>query len=220
MKAASAPNNNMPISVRPSQEARKQLAQIAKELRKSDAQVITDFLTDALEMLSTGQYGVPPTVNMIRVLRENRATFASPAAPVAEHRDKREVAFYQDGGVSAGSTSGACTDNPPAKITVPASITAHVDFATRVCGDSMEPMVHDGEIALFRHAEDAPDGRVVCVLIDGQTMLKMFVAKNGGPARFVSLNPKYPPIASTADTRIQGVYEGKLPATAAKRARK
>ncbi len=201
----------MPISVRPSQEARKELAQICAELRKSPAEVINDFLTDGLEMLKTKQYGVPATVNMIRVLRENKATFAPAPSPGDERRDKREASFYDNDSVQAGTTSGVCADNPPGKIDVPESIRAHVDFAVRVCGDSMEPMVHTGEVAFFRSSEEASDGRIVCAVVDGQMMLKMFKAANGGPALLVSLNSKYPPIPWTSETRIQGVYEGKVP---------
>lgn len=200
---------NLPISVRPSTPARQQLDQIARELRKSPAGILTDLLIDALEMLESGHFGVPPTVNMLRVLRENKATLEKTAKPVAEQRDKQDVSLYYD--IQAGRTSGVCSDTAPETVTIPAGFPYHVDFAVRVCGNSMEPMIHEGDVAVFRRSEVAQDGRIVAALVDGQMMLKLYKAANGGPAQLVSLNSEYDPIRCTNEVRIQGIYEGKLP---------
>ena len=66
-----------PLSLRPSESERAQLEGIVKELRKSAPAICADFVTDCLEMLATGNIGVPKTVEMIRVLRSNNATYSS-----------------------------------------------------------------------------------------------------------------------------------------------
>ena len=74
----------------------------------------------------------------------------------------------------------------------------------------MEPLISEGEIAVFRRAEVAGNGQIVAAVVEGQMMLKKFMQKNGGPARLESFNAKYKPIPLTAEVRIQGIYEGKF----------
>ena len=74
----------------------------------------------------------------------------------------------------------------------------------------MEPMVSDGDIAVFRASETAGNGQFVAAVIDGQLLLKRFTQKNRGRARLESLNPAYAPILWNEDARIQGVFEGRF----------
>lgn len=195
------------MSLRPPLEERKELATIAKELRKSQPQVVSDFLTDCLEMLRTEHFGVPPTVNMIRVLRAAKATLASPAVH-PEMRDKREVALYGTPN-QGGQTTGVIDDLTPTMIPIPPDWTLPVDFVTPVDGHSMTGVVEDGEFAAFIRADRAKPGQIVTAIVDGQAMLKMFT-----PAALLSVNPdkkSYPPIPVTPEVRIQGIYQGKFP---------
>ena len=74
----------------------------------------------------------------------------------------------------------------------------------------MEPMVSDGDIAVFRATPTAGNGQFVAAVIDGQMLLKRFTSQSKGRARLESLNPAYAPIPWSEDARIQGVFEGKF----------
>ena len=64
---------------------------------------------------------------------------------------------------------------------------ARADFAIRVHGDSMEPWLHDGQIALGRHGKPA-DGDVAAVWVDGNYYVKQWIRDNYGNLYLHSLN--------------------------------
>ncbi len=69
----------------------------------------------------------------------------------------------------------------------------------------------DGDYAVIRKQDNAPNGTVVVASVDGQATLKKLVKKKN----FVELhaaNPKYAPlvIAPNAQFRVEGVLTGVL----------
>ena len=198
------------ITVRPPKDMRPALLKLAKDLDKSEGQILLESAAAILEMLESGEDLVPQIVRAVRVLREHKATFSEPAHRIGGklRRDQREVSLYTE--IRAGHTSAISAEAPPEKIRLPADLSKHGDFAVRVRGDSMEPMVSEGDIAVFRAAETAGNGQFVAAVIDGQMLLKRFAQKGRGRARLESLNPAYAPIPWREDARIQGVFEGKF----------
>jgi SOS-response transcriptional repressor LexA len=197
------------ISVYPDPELRKALAIMAAELGHAEGRILCECAAAVTEMVESEGIIVPRLVTMLRTLREHKASLLHPPRELdGERRDKREVSFYSE--IRAGHPSAVCAEAPPEKITVPANLAKHADFAVKVFGDSMEPMVSEGDVAVFRAAETAGNGQFVAAVVDGQMLLKRFTQKGRGAARLESLNPKYPPIAWTDETRIQGVFEGKF----------
>ena len=198
------------ITVRPSKDLRPALLKLAKDLDKSEGQILLESAAAILEMTESGEDRVPAMVRAIRVLREHHATFSEPTHRTGGQlrRDKREVSLYSE--IGAGHPSAICADAPPEKIRLPADLAGHADFAVRVRGDSMEPMVSDGDIAVFRAAQTAGNGQFVAAVIDGQMLLKRFTRPGKGRARLESLNPAYAPIPWNEEARIQGVFEGRF----------
>ena len=198
------------ITVRPSKEMRPALLRLAKDLDKSEGQILLESAAAILEMLDSGEDLVPQIVRAVRVLREHKATFSQPAHRIGGHlrRDLREVSLYTE--IQAGRATAVSADAPPGKVRLPADLSKHGDFAVQVRGDSMEPMVSEGDIAVFRQAETAGNGQFVAALVNGQMLLKRFAQKGRGKARLESLNPAYAPIPWSEDARIQGVFEGKF----------
>ena len=198
------------ITVRPPKELRPALLQLAKDLDKSEGQILLESAAAILEMLASGEDHVPQIVRAARVLRTHKATFSEPAAVIGGRlrRDKREVSLYSE--IRAGHPSAISADAPPEKIRLPAGLARYADFAVKVRGDSMEPMVSDGDIAVFRAAQTAGNGQFVAAVIDGQMLLKRFVGQSKGRTRLESLNPAYAPIPWSEEARIQGVFEGKF----------
>ena len=204
------------ITVRPSKELRPFLLKLAKDLDKSEGQILLESAAAILTMIESGEDHVPAMVRAIRVLREHRATFSDPPHLIGDQlrRDKREVSLYSE--ISAGHPSAVCAEAPADKIRLPADLAGHADFAVVVRGDSMEPMVSNGDIAVFRAAQTAGNGQFVAAVVDGQMLLKRFSRPRKGRARLESLNPAYAPIPWNEDARIQGVFEGRFnPAHAA-----
>jgi repressor LexA len=54
---------------------------------------------------------------------------------------------------------------------------------------------------------EARNGQIVAAFVDGQSMLKTFIVKNGKPFLRVE-NPKYPNIIPAEVLTIQGVLKG------------
>lgn len=198
------------ITVRPSKELRPLLLRLAKDLDKSEGQILLESAAAILMMIESGEDHVPAMVRAIRVLREHNATFSEPTRVIGRQllRDKREVSLYSE--ISAGHPSAVCADAPVEKIRLPADLAGHADFAVIVRGDSMEPMVSNGDVAVFRAAQTAGNGQFVAAVLDGQMLLKRFCRPRKGRARLESLNPAYAPIPWNEDARIQGVFEGRF----------
>lgn len=72
-----------------------------------------------------------------------------------------------------------------------------VDFAFKVKGDSMEPLLMDGDIVFFK-AQPVFNGEIAAVLVDGKACVKKCFVY---PGRIVleSLNPKYEPMCFIGD---------------------
>ena len=204
------PSVPLTITVRPSRDLRPALLKLARDLDKSEGQILLESAAAILEMIESGEDQVPAMVRAIRVLREHNATFSEPPRLIGSPilRDKREVSLYSE--ISAGHPSAVCADAPADKIRLPADLAAHADFAVIVRGDSMEPMVSDGDVAVFRAAQTAGNGQFVAAVVDGQMLLKRFTRPRKGRARLESLNAAYAPIPWNDDARIQGVFEGRF----------
>lgn len=66
-------------------------------------------------------------------------------------------------------------------------------FYLRVEGDSMEPRISKGDLALIRKQEDVESGELAAVVIDGEEGTLKKVIKRDGSIILQSFNPDYPP---------------------------
>jgi repressor LexA len=86
-------------------------------------------------------------------------------------------------------------------------------FSVQVCGDSMEPTLHDGDFVAFKtyvgDGSDIPSGKVVVVRNHCGELIVKRLTRVGGSIVLTSDNPKYPPIPPeqfvTENLRIVGV---------------
>ena len=72
------------------------------------------------------------------------------------------------------------------------------DFALRVKGDSMAPLIQDNDFVYVRRQNDVLDGQIAVVLTDDSATLKLVYHQPGG-LQLVSLNPAYPPMLYSRD---------------------
>lgn len=68
------------------------------------------------------------------------------------------------------------------------SASSAADFAVRIAGDSMEPYIHDGDIALCRRGAIIHDGDVGLFFVDGDMKCKQYCQDYSGNVHLFSAN--------------------------------
>ena len=121
------------------------------------------------------------------------------------HRSFHEIKLA--GIVSAGT--GEFQTDDASKETIPyyGTIPAH-DYALRVNGDSMSPMLENHQIIFVRKSNGAElhTGQIIVAMLNGDSYVKK-IDLNNHCVKLVSLNPKYKPIRVTETDKfmVQGV---------------
>lgn len=81
------------------------------------------------------------------------------------------------------------------------------DYCLDIKGDSMEPLVQDGDVVFLRQQDCVDNGEIAVVMINGEATLKKFY-KYEHQIHLIPLNLKYPPIIidekDAEDLRIVG----------------
>lgn len=95
-------------------------------------------------------------------------------------------------GVSAG-TGNPIDDSPYDIVEVDGEAPIQTSYLLRADGDSMEPLIHDGERLYIQQTNQVEDGEIGIYFYSGSVYVKKLVQKHG-KLYLVSLNPKYPPI--------------------------
>lgn len=87
----------------------------------------------------------------------------------------------------------------------------NVDYAFKVMGDSMEPLISNGSIVLVKATPVADSGKMIVCLYDDLMLLKWFYQNDENIILF-SENPNYPPIVVNPDKRFQiiGIVESNI----------
>jgi repressor LexA len=80
-------------------------------------------------------------------------------------------------------------------------------YGLRVRGESMiDALIHDGDIVVMKHQQDARDGEMVAVRLkdrDEYTLKRFY--REGGRVRLQPANPSFPPLfAHPANVEVQG----------------
>ncbi len=70
-------------------------------------------------------------------------------------------------------------------------------FALQIKGDSMEPRICSGDVAIIRCQPDVENGEIAVVLIGNQDAICKKVAKHDAGISLISLNPAYEPLFFT-----------------------
>lgn len=76
--------------------------------------------------------------------------------------------------------------------------TRDADFALRVIGDSMSPLIEEGDFVYVRRQPEVCNGQIAVVLDEDSATLKYFY-NHGVGIQLVSHNPAYPPMAYTGE---------------------
>lgn len=103
----------------------------------------------------------------------------------------------------AAAGSGQYLDGYGAKpIKRTSAVPATADFATWVRGDSMEPIVYDGQIAWVKRQRVLNDGETGIFVHNGEGKIKM-LEREGKKVYLVSANSKYKPLLILPDDVLE-----------------
>ena len=69
----------------------------------------------------------------------------------------------------------------------------HCDFALRVAGDSMEPLILRNDLVFIQQADDVDDGQIAAVIVDDSATLKRVYHTRDG-LQLISENHRYAPM--------------------------
>lgn len=67
-------------------------------------------------------------------------------------------------------------------------------FALQIHGNSMEPRMYEGDVVIVRRQEDAENGEIVIITVNGDDATCKRLMKYPGGIALVSLNPVYQPM--------------------------
>ncbi len=73
-------------------------------------------------------------------------------------------------------------------------------FALKVTGDSMQPILYDGDIIIVHSQNDIESGKIGIALIDGEEATVKRIVKHDDYIELISFNSYYPPKNITKDT--------------------
>ena len=134
----------------------------------------------------------------MRVIERAEMLLESEAQKEAEQRKKTITITSSEYRVSAGC-GVLLGDENLTEITVPDTPEARkADFALTICGDSMEPIYHDGDVVLVRKMPSVEVGEIGIFYVDGGGYIKKY-----GGDRLISLNSAYDDILLNENTEIR-----------------
>ena len=71
-------------------------------------------------------------------------------------------------------------------------------FGLRIKGDSMSPVIMDGDTVIVRSQEDAETDEIIIALINGHDGVCKKLKKMDGGLMLISINPQYAPLVFTS----------------------
>lgn len=134
-------------------------------------------------------------VSMAQLVNENQDDFPLPSNIVPIHRRMIPVL----GNVAAGQPIWADEEHDEY---VDDNGTKGADFALRVKGDSMSPLIEDGDFVYVHRQPTVRNGQIA-VVIDGDSATLKYVYINNDGVQLASHNPKYAPMVYTGDAAAQ-----------------
>lgn len=85
------------------------------------------------------------------------------------------------------------------------NVPEQAEFGIRISGDSMEPVIHDGQIVYVKRQDEIASGEIGIFLLNGESLCKKLVSENG-KIFLASINPRYAaiPILASDDLKFVG----------------
>ncbi len=149
-------------------------------LSSEKASISPAFLDKLLSLSARGREAVENCLEFeYRLSKQKRIPFCKP----------RQIPLYTQ---TATAGRGSFLDNTDADL-CELDAPENTDFAIRISGDSMEPLIHDKQIVFVRKQQELRSGEIGIFLYNGESFCKLWENHHSSP-RLISLNPDYPPI--------------------------
>lgn len=127
----------------------------------------------------------------------------SPVKLKSSQWKRRRIPIYTQ---PAAAGRGNYMDDPDAELRE-MEAPEEATFGVLISGDSMEPVIHDGDIVFVHQQQELNSGDIGIFTCNGESFCKMWQNRNGMP-RLVSMNKAYPPIFLTSADRL--IVHGKV----------
>ena len=161
-------------------------------LPDGNASVSTAFLNKLLSLPHRGREAVENCLEFeYRAAKQKRIPFCKP----------RQIPLYTQTATAGRGSFLDSTDADLCELDAPED----TDFAIRISGDSMEPLILNDQIVFVRQQQELRSGEIGIFLYNGESFCKLWENRNGSP-RLISLNPHYPPMVlkSSDSLRVCG----------------
>lgn len=118
--------------------------------------------------------------------------------PRNKRKGKKEKQIVQQGGryipyydsPAAAGVSSPVGDAEIKTIRVDDGAPSGADFAVRISGDSMEPVIHNGDIVYVKRTNDLKIKDIGIFSVNGETLCKMYYRSGMGDVTLLSINPE------------------------------
>ena len=154
------------------------------EIRALSRRVLQDLDADRLGMMTP-----------LRTPEPRLLDFPGPVSAVVDEAMERHESALVDLGVAAGSGRALWEVECDSCMPLPAELPRGRHLALRVSGESMEPVVHAGDVIVVRLGADvARDTVVVARGADDGYVVKRVGVLSRRSVELLSLNPAFPPV--------------------------
>lgn len=157
-------------------------------LQDGPSSVSPAFLNKLLSLPPRGREAVENCLEFeYRLSKQKRIPFSKP----------RQIPLYTQ---TATAGRGSFLDNTDAELTE-LNAPEEADFAIRISGDSMEPLIRDKQIVYVRNQQELLPGEIGIFLYNNESYCKLWENRDGIP-KLVSLNPAYPPMLLSSSASL------------------
>lgn len=135
---------------------------------------------------------------------------------LSESPDKLVTYLNLYGMAQCGPKGSLLDSNPIEKIPISTKILGFPSteaFMVKARGDSMQPMIKEGDLVIVKKAIDVSDSQIAVCVNNGDVLIKKVQRiKDRSETRYnlISLNNDYQPFLASEDFRIEGIVKGVL----------
>ncbi len=126
--------------------------------------------------------------NTVLSLLEQEADYSREA----KQKPVRTFPIYE-APAAAGEPLPVLTEEAQEELCSEGQIPKRADFGIRISGNSMEPLLCDGDVVYVEQTEEIRPGEIGIFLLNGESLCKKYTVKDN-ETYLVSLNPEYAPI--------------------------
>jgi len=131
---------------------------------------------------------------------------------VLDDSPDKPVAYINLYGLASCGPKGSILDGDPIdRIPVATKLmgfSSDEAFMVKAKGNSMEPLIKNGDLVIAKKACDSASGCIVVCVNNEEVLIKKMQKIDNGSILLISLNSKYESFVASKDFRIEGIVKG------------